>query len=599
MSRKNGFFIGLVVIALVAVLKLAGTPASPLVEPVLVQGGSLPPESEWFSSVHLGYNGWLSWRIDPFFSRLASLCPAPHSAIYGLLFIFHTLGIAALCLLVAPAVGLRSALVAGILTGALLLQIFSLDLVVLGGVVWWPWITLILVQTCRIPLSRVFPFLIILLFFGLRATKSGNVVAPFVIGFGIALAGYLGLNVERPRRLGFVLGALAALLPLALVTRFIETGALPDYPPTARVLPIDGTLGFTRALVGPERDLPIIDRAAIADGYSALAVALLLFTAWGWLLTRRDRPTRPAISGVLVVTTILIASALWDTLAPVFAEISPLRSLGRLVPALSFAPLAPIAVAITVPLLIVTFTFAQRLTPLAALTLFILGGSYLKTPLGWSWISPPGLVHGVSAARAVEARHVLTEATSSGGNDVAKNLISPSAGILLREGFTVGARAVPPDVRFTPVAPLIERIVVSHGAEQVSALTDRDKKTRWSAGRGVQIGDEWMRIHFKAPTQIAGLELDPGPFVTDFPSGLEIVAPPDCSTNEGPAILSIPRWLGPIRSTPKGYLYYGEERAVQVRFPSAQTVPCLVIRQTGSGRSVDWSVAELSVLPPQ
>lgn len=593
MNRKNVFFVGFVAIAILALVKLSGYIHGPLIEPVLTPPSAFAPKSEWFPTLHLGHNASIPWRIDPFFAELAFLCPTPHAATYGLLFIFHILGITALCLLVAPSVGLRSALVAGILSGALLFQIVALDIVVLGAVVWWPWITLLLVQTSRLPFNRIFPFLVILFFFGLRATKSGNIVAPFTVGIAIVLAGYLGTKGDRSNRFAFLLGAAVALLPLLLVARFNGTGEPLDYPSNARVLPVEGAFGFTRALVGPDRDFSIIDHAVVDRGYSALVVALLLFTAWAWLLTRRDRPTRPAIGGVLVVTTALLSSGFWDTLSPSLAEISPLRSVGRIVPALSFTPLLPITVAVAVPLLVVTFTFAQRLTPLAALTLVILGGSFYERPHTWSWGTPPGSVHGVAVEREAEARDALRRPERGA---VGKNLLSPSAGILLRHGFTAGEYTISTEDRFTSAAPLIESITVSHGQERIHALIDRDRKTRWSAERGRQFGDEWINIRFKEPTMIAGVELDPGSFVTDFPSGIAIVAPADCAGNEGTSVLTIPRWMGALRSTPHGYLYYGDERTVQLRFPSAQTVRCLVIRQTGNGRPVDWSVAELKIL---
>ncbi len=593
MNKKNIFFFGLLAIAIIALAKLSGDMRSPMIEPVLAPSSALTPQSEWFPAVHLGYNGALSWRFDPFFARLALLCPSPHEALYGLFLAFHILGIAALCLLVAPSVGLRSALVAGILAGALLLQIFSRDFFLFGAVVWWPWITLLVVQTSRLPFNRIFPFLVILFFFGLRTTKSGNVLAPFIIGFGVVLAGYLSMRGGRANRLAFLLGAIAAALPLLFVTRFDAGSPAFDYPPNARVVPIEGAFGFTRALVGPDRDFSVIDRALLDHGYSLLVVALLFFTAWGWILTRRDRPSRPAIGGVLMVTSALVVGAIWDTLAPSLSEISPLRSVGRLVPLLGFAPLVPVTVALAVPLLVITFTFAQRLTPLYALTLFILGASFSEKPLAWSWGAPPGSVHGLSNEKVATARRALQEGET---NEIGKNLLSPSAGILLRDGFTAGYRAVTTEDRFVPAGPLIESIETSHGQERSGALVDRNRDTRWSAERGRQFGDEWIRIRFKRPLRLLGLELDPGSFVTDFPSGIEIVAPTDCSGNEGASILSIPRWMGPLRRTPQGYLYYGDERAVQIRFAETQTVQCLLIRQTADNRPVDWSVAELRVL---
>lgn len=597
MNRKNIFFLGLMGLLLLLAVKFGLSARTEFFSPIAFPLSSLRSDTPWFPTAHLGNNATIPWRFDPFIARLALLCPAPETALYGFLFLFYGLGVATLSLLVAPTAGLRSAGLSATIASALLMHLFGKDIIVLGALVWWPWVTLAGFQALRAPAGRVFPFLIILFFFALRATKSGSILAPYIIGSASVLAFGMARGKGLAASVPSLLTPLVALLPLALISTFNPVQPLPDYPVGARVVPPESAFGFVRALAGFERELPVIDYAAVAAGYKGLSITLLFTAVWGWILTRRQRPVTGVLTPLLSLAIALAASAAWDTQSGQWGLISPLRSLGRIVPELGLAPLVPLTTAIVITLLIIAMTVAQRITPFIVLAVIILGVNFRSDHLTWSLRTPPGTVHGVPRDRAERATSIVATAADPAQTPLIKNLLSPSAGVVMREGIE-GAftRAIGARGDFQSVVALLERIEASHGQERISALHDGDKKTRWTPQRGVQHGDEWLRIYFKTPLAVEEIELDPGAFVTDSPGGLRIL---DCSNGSRSELVSIPRWLGPLRKSAGGFLYYGDERAVRVRLQDSTTVSCLEVQQTKAGRATDWSIAELRILRAQ
>ncbi|MFM1846801.1 MAG: hypothetical protein RL417_275 [Pseudomonadota bacterium] len=593
MNRKNVFFLSLIGVMGLTLWKLLSISLGGLFTPEVFPATGLTAAAPWFPLTHLGSNASIPWRFDPFLARLALLCPSPLDALLGFQLLFYCLGLTTVCLLIAPSVGLRSAIVTALIAGGALLHLFARDVLVFGALVWWPWIIVALLQASRTPLNRAFPFFVILFFFSLRATKSGNLLSPFIIGLGVVLALMLSRSNGRPVGGSTIIGVLAAFIPFLITPIFTEIGAPPDYPPYARFVSPEGTTGFVRALVGSDREIPTIDRSVLAAGYTGVSFALLLISAWGWLLTRKQRPSLPVATACLTAATVLAFSAVWDTALGDNGAIGPLRSIARIVPELGFAPLIPLAVGSAFTLLLMVFTVCQRITPIIAAVGLIILSDFRGVPPSVSLTAPPGTVQGIDQKTARDIGLLVLNSADPTADLLVRNLLSPSAALAIRD--EIGGTLRPTDHSpgsFESAAPFIARIEASHGRERVAALIDGNPKTRWSPQRGRQFGDEWLKIYLKQPERLTGLALELGDFFSDSPGGIAVLP---CEPERGAPLLTVPRWLGPIRRTPGGYLFYGEERDVSLHFKESAPLSCIELRQTASHRPFDWSIAELGL----
>jgi hypothetical protein len=132
-------------------------------------------------------------------------------------------------------------------------------------------------------------------------------------------------------------------------------------------------------------------------------------------------------------------------------------------------------------------------------------------------------------------------------------------------------------------------------------MFDLDRRSRWSAGRALQLGDEWVYVRFAERQRLTGVELSPSAFKSDFPRALRVSIVPDCPAEltedlrraaaERPLVQFTP-WHGTLDFTPKGFPFYSRRTRVQAFFPDELSTQCLLIEQLGISNRVDWSIAE-------
>jgi hypothetical protein len=597
-GHKRGFFFTvLCILTLSAALKVSLIDHVGLFEAVRYFSGDRTPLGGWFPTVHVGHNAWAMWRVDPLIGGLAALCPNPPAALNGLYLLFYGIGLATLGLIIAPTGGLRAATLGATLVTTLLLRLFAFDAILLGALAWFPWLTLAIIVAIRAPRGRLFIALLLVAFFVIRLSKGANILAPFVAltALCVALRALTPEIVARQRLIGLC-GALIVAILLG-IDRGVDAPGFPDYPAYARLVPSDGIPGFTRALVGPDRPLPVIDRLFLDAHYSSLTLGLLLFSAWLCFITRRERSRTVTLRATLDVALALTAAAWWDTLSfGGLSETSPLRTLGRIVPALGFIPLLPLTVGLGVTLLVVGATVAQRTLPLALLAVGLLGFTAEGGQTTWRWDSSPGSIQRRSL-EPVRAAAALLNSTTPPSAEIKAALISPSAGLIAREGlWTIMEAETTEPSRWTAPSREILTIETSHRPENAAAMTDGDPKTRWSPERGHQVGDEFVRLVFSKPVSLAGIDLNTGAYATDYPGGIQLTSRARCDETTATDIVTAHEWLGPVRRTTTGIPFYGPAANVEIRFPAPALVGCLEIRQTLPGRRFDWSIAELRLL---
>jgi hypothetical protein len=140
----------------------------------------------------------------------------------------------------------------------------------------------------------------------------------------------------------------------------------------------------------------------------------------------------------------------------------------------------------------------------------------------------------------------------------------------------------------TRVPPAAIAVTASPQPDQAAALVDGDVNSRWSSGRE-QRGDEWIRVAFDRPRDVARLRLDlERRSYGDYPRGVRIESIAGDVTTvlfDGSALPAYALGLleGPLRTA---------GAAFDVPPNRSSTI---VIRQTGAARGWHWSVHELAV----
>ena len=140
-----------------------------------------------------------------------------------------------------------------------------------------------------------------------------------------------------------------------------------------------------------------------------------------------------------------------------------------------------------------------------------------------------------------------------------------------------------------PIPNSAFKATASHGAASLANAFDGNRDSRWITGRG-QRGDEWVRLDFAEPTQIAGLRLMMSyDTVGEYPRRLAIEA---IEESGGAVVLR----TGPVLAAlAAGLLENSAYPVIYVSLPRPASARTLIIRQTDRTGNLNWSIHELQV----
>jgi hypothetical protein len=537
--------------------------------------------STWFPLVNLNHNGFHSWRLDHITQLAAWLNPAYNFAerpiigtlllLPGTYFFLRRCNTHGHTWQTPPWIGAAASTMA-------ILLITGFDPVVIGAVAWLPFIGIFAYSALTQPHPTI--ALIALALASIESSYSSNQAALITASSALWLTHLLTLSgLNSRRRIGLVCAV--TLAPAIIATLTAPIPELPHYPKSSHVLPFDGVNGTVRPLLGPAYPFETLDRAAMRSDYKSRAIILLSLSALAWW-TRRRHQTPVARYTAKVGLVLALLAALNTSLPEPWATISPLPSISRIIPwGTSYSVLS------------------------VALGL----GTWMTTTsliLNTAWLSLLPLTAVAVAVTAIGSPNIFSPQLRRNGvatdSKLGPLVLSPSAVIFRSlslfapgvpeqlESIHATSRITGKDIRdidaqvevYPPPSP--ESLEMAHRAESA---------WRWSSRTGAQRGDETLTIRFKSPLTLRGLELDPGPFFTDFPRGLKITGGP-CEQSSAPTLVDYPVWQGPLHLLPRGIPYYAPRNEVRIVFPAPTTVSCLFVYQTAQA-PFDWSVAKVSV----
>ena len=399
---------------------------------------------------------------------------------------------------------------------------------------------------------------------GVLAALNSSIFAPLVLGLFLLFSYCSHSKLKYP--------ILSTLIFISACVVYSTAPQLiwPELPAFARFIPDDGLPGLIRPLLGAATPAPILNYQALAQVAITISFAIV-FCLIALLGLRREwsKTLEAKLLGLLAVALLL-----HNSMPASIVESLPIQALGRIIPGWFEQPLAMV-------LLSVLFSF---------LLYSVLRGP--SSPL--MRITIPALLL-FSLSMKLPTTESLRTRTISDISWALDSEINPAI-----RRFQCPDKTLSPVLKnsnFVPIQPFVESITFSRqvAEKNLARVMDRNLKTRWSSKSAGQHGNEWIKIKFQQPLAVEGIELHTGKFRSDFPRGILIS---DCTTDSKIKLFQDQNWQGALEYTTQGVPFLLNQSNVKVPLCTASKAPkvnCLLIQQTGTNPTFDWSVAEINI----
>lgn len=531
----------------------------------------------WGSYLHPLYNSYFVWKADPVFQPLLDLL-ASRAPSYRLYFVIQSILFSSgLCLLLTliesrawPAVFLA------VLTTISFWIIFGTDLILFQGICWIPW-AIALYRSIQSGLIKGPMLLLFSLFFGLRLMHAHQYAIPALLCFG-TLAAITDRFGEQKFSFIKALCLILISLPVLIGMKSIPFPDIIDYPSYAFVTPDDGLPGNILPLVTAAPNIPFLDHTYINSflAFYCIALLALIFLNRGFL---RGLGSERTLHVITLCSLLGVGAGL---LPAKFSAILPLAVLERLLPHMLFVPIAPVWVfLIYAALLLATWgSYAHSIR-----------SRFSVLTISLCCLMATAVFH--QFTNNIDSKLQAFDSINQLSTEQRRHLASPSYHVIMAYGLS---SLSPETHEFVAAARFIDQIQTSHSPDLAQLMLDKKSKSRWSPGKGMQTGDEWIEIFFKEPLELNGVFLDTGDFKFDFPAAIRISTANDCTNNseiKWSKVQELNPWPGRLNYTPKGYPFFGSQSEVAITFERTRA-GCLRIEQTGV-RPFDWSIAKLKL----
>lgn len=472
-----------------------------------------------------------------------------------------------------------------------LILTFGLDLVVLSAVTSIPWVFIAISTALESSgfkgtqlLKLVVPCILIMILaqqFALLIVSAVVIVYP---AFSFNNHNPKKLQSARVITFGLLLGFVLALLA--------PTPNIAPYTSHAHLAPLYGTTSYSDPRFGIQAVPPIFNHDYEKSRFIIISLITLLISLCCFKsLKSHKAPLQLILAGVITSIMLLLDSSLF---LPAINFISPIQTLKRIVPGYSWLPLSDCVGAINciIGLSLIWFCmaqFAKRFVLLLAVaSVYVLSGDNAT---------------GSNSSDSLKAWNDLLSRPWQEDILLSK-LISPSYFLINSFGnWTVIEKQKVQ--QFSKLTSYIrpKSILASHQQKLTKNINDNNPETRWTSGQAGQRANEWLHLDLGKEFRLAGLNIESGLYVTDFPRGVSVYISRSCTPDSTPGnleeILSIPHWQGPIKYTKNGFPYFGSQQQVKIIFPDTIQARCLLLRQTGRTKDFDWSVSGIKIITPK
>jgi hypothetical protein len=536
----------------------------------------------WFPLVNLNHNGFHAWRLDSLSRVAAHFLPSYNFAerpLIGIcILVLGTFIFAVRSSAIKPTWRSSPSITAAA-APMLILLILGLDPVVIGCVAWIPLLAVCshLTMTSKHHAASVLALTLVSIQAALSSNQAGFVGATTAMWLAYLLALSTQGGAQR-----VAVTCILTLGPAIVVTLTAPTAEMPSYPRSAHVLPFDGAYGTLRPLLGPAYPFDTLDRVALRLDYGTRSLALLFLSTLAFWFRKLHQTPVARYTGKVGFVLALMAT-LNTCLPEPWATISPLPSLGRLLPWGTTYSITSIALGLSAWLSVASLMLTLGSMSLIPLSLCVL---YVSLYGSTAVLNP--VLRGTGAATDETLRPLILSPSAAifrtlveSGLDINQQLdaIRQAARIPAKDGRELGA--------------LIE-MQSAHTRAASEQLQTAEGAWRWSTRTGSQRGDEVLTVRLNEPLNVRGIELDPGTFFTDYPRGLRITGG-SCDPSAAHLLAHFPVWQGSLHVLQRGIPYYAPRNEVRVVFPEPATVSCLFVHQTAQA-TFDWSVSRVRLL---
>lgn len=546
--------------------------------------------SPWFLIVDFFSNAVFKWRVN----ALLSSIPFLQSYDRLICLLVAVFGAGVFRLTWQDNKTLRAAVVS-IATVEIVLGIFGFNTLVWCCLVWFPW-HIFCARKIIAPYEPKLREWIAFVLVTILLTEVSGPLAPILIVISLFSSGILYFSGPRAPLL-----VVASLVPAIWFMLTFLRPQLPSYPTDGHVVPAMGTVLGYWADIGTVSLSQVIHQGAIREAlrWTAPLIFILSLTSFANLRTLyRCSPQMVHLLGVLIVLSLaLILNGPW--LPPDIVQLSPLPTLRRIVPGLSYLPFEIVLYAVCVTLLAVVLALCAQGAHLMMFAIGLLVVVYVSgDPMRMQLPRLRG-EHDIEPWQEIENEHFSCPQSA-----IESALLSPSYYVIKVFGVQNTVCAGDTSVLQSNAAkiPLTNISLKASSQEQdLQFAIDGNDATRWSPQGGTQHGNEWILLDLGSERHgITGIEAAVGTFTTDFPRGLEVRYSAQCGTDEKSLSSYVmayhsPTWQGAVRKSADGFPYFGPQNEVTINFVSPINARCILIRQIGSEDHFDWSVAEITL----
>jgi hypothetical protein len=374
---------------------------------------------------------------------------------------------------------------------------------------------------------------------------------------------------------------------------FLPDIHFPNYSSVGHLVSDDGLPGNILPFFGNTPNIPIINRENLKQSLYLLVNIQLVISFLSYIFIKKN---------TLNKLVLIISIFCWLDIVPIedINQISPLASISRIIPVLFLFPVTPILCALNLLLIsLLLLIYSNKNYHGCIALLILLSTTFVNKKI---ILSQAGyLYQNFSNNIEIEFLNLPREKQKK----YLPYLVSTSFIVLDKIGFwPLEIADTIKSYRFSSLIKHNPALLASTNQSEINNLVDRNIATRWSPSNAKQIGSEWFHLYFNTPLTIHGLELDSGPFFTDFARGLEIRAKDSClqpatidpNNTDYKLLFKEPKWEGSLTFTSDNYPYFEGQASGRIYFKENKVVQCLLVKQIGQNNNYDWSVAELKFL---
>lgn len=380
--------------------------------------------------------------------------------------------------------------------------------------------------------------------------------AVFPIFFAICLDWE---DEAHSRTVNFYLKPFIIVISTLTICFIWPSDSFPTYPQNAQLIPGYGSPYGTDSFVGFGSNRPFLNLESIHLSYFSLSIVLAAYTLM-LFIGQKISKTSSTLT-LLIFLSVALGSYCINSF-----YLSPITTIARAIPNLTFTPYLLVSLGIAVILLARELIVSKRFIELAVLCGLIL------------------------SLHPLPEKYLGSLANLKIFSDQEERMLS-SPSLFVAKKAIIGKLPTYAPVLYAQVTPTNIELRSSHSMGDLHRINKSPEG--WSSSQGKQLGNEWIEITFSDSVEADGLDLSLSKRFTDFPRGVRVLGGKNCNEK---ILFEDRRWLGSIGWSQEQLPFYTHQSQIVLPFSERTQLNCIRIEQTGKESHFDWSVEKIELL---